>query len=195
MSTMARAKLLLLLALAGCAPDLRVDHPFDGQPPGGSFIVFEDEGGGSQKLTVDATNKESFVYLDLDTMQELNAESGLDIATWDLRFQRYVVAGNGGASGPGPVEIAIVAADYDALTQAPATGYQQDGAQTVIGGGPEGGWYFYDLGVHKLTARGELVYVIRSTEGAYFKLKMLSYYDEHGTAARLTMRIGKLAAP
>jgi hypothetical protein len=186
---------LLCVALIGCAPDLRMDHPFDGQPPSGNFIVIEDEGSGSQKLTVDATNKESWAYLDLDSMREINAESGIDPAAWDLRFQRYVVAGNGGSSGPGTVEIAILNTDYDALTQAPATGYQKDGAQTVIGGGPEGGWYFYDLNVHKLTARAGQVYVIRSGDGAYFKLKMLSYYDQNGTAARLTMRVGKLAAP
>ena len=196
MRPMTRAFPLLLLALAGCAPDLRGDFPFDGQPPSGNFIVFGDEGSGSTHLTVDAVSKNSWAYLDLDTMAELNAQSTLDPNSWDVSFQRFKVAGNGGSSGPGPVEIAtLTGADDEALAQAPADGYQKDGSTTVIGGGTEGGWYFYDLNVHKLTARPELTYVVHSTEGAYFKLKMLSYYDENGTAARLSLRVGRLLPP
>jgi hypothetical protein len=188
--------LLVLVLLSACAPDLRQDFPFDGQPPSGNFIEFQDQGNGSQYLTVDATSKTSYAYLDLDTMAEINAESTLDPNAWDLSFQRYKVSGNSGSSGPGTVEIAVLTgADYDALTQAPADGYQRDGQYTVIGGDANGGWYFYDLNVHKLSSRSELTYAVRSTGGAYFKLKMLSYYDENGTAARLTMRVGKLSPP
>lgn len=196
MKPMTRALPLILLGLIACAPDLRTDFPFDGQLPDGTYIVFEDEGGGSTLLTVDATNKESFVYLDLDTLSELHGAEAIDQGTWDLAFQRFKVAGNGGASGPGTVAIAqLDGVDFDALTQAPADGYQQDGADTVIGGNAEGGWYLYDLNVHKLAAREGRSYVVRTTADAYFKLKMLSYYDEHGTAARLKLRVSKIAPP
>lgn len=196
MGPMRRALPLVCLWLAACAPDLRDDFPFDGQLPDGTYIEFSDEGNGSTHLTVDATNKASWVYLDLDTLQELQGGAAIETNAWDLSFQRFKIAGNGGSSGPGTVAIAVLSGvDYDALTQAAADGYQQDGADTVIGGDAEGGWYRYDLGVHKLLVRDELTYVVKSGEGAYFKLKMLGYYDEHGTAARLTLRVAKIAAP
>jgi HmuY protein len=196
MRTMTRALLLVLFGLTACAPDLRDDFPFDGQLPDGTYIVFEDEGGGSTLLTVDATNKEAFVYLDLDTLTELHGAEAIDMGTWDLAFQRFKVAANGGASGPGSVAVAqLDGVDFDALTQAPADGYQQDGADTVIGGNAEGGWYLYDLNVHKLAAREGRSYVVRTTSGAYFKLKMLSYYDEHGTAARVKVRVAPIGSP
>jgi HmuY protein len=197
MRAMRRALLCCCLGLLACAPDLRDDFPFDGQLPDGTYIELEDEGGGSTRLVVDATNKTSYVYLDLDPvpMLELQGAAAIESNAWDLSFQRFKISGNGGTSGPGPVEIAVLdGADYDALTQAPADGYQQDATTTVIGGDAEGGWYVYDLSVHKLVPR-DRVYVVRSTERAYFKLKMLGYYDEHGTAARLTLRTARLTPP
>lgn len=189
---------LACLAACGCAPDLRDDFPFDGALPDGTYVAFEDEGAGSTRLTVDATNKTSFVYLDLDAMAELHGAEAIDSGAWDLGFQRYKIIANGGGGGPGPVEIAVITGategSYEALTQAPATGYQQDGAEPVFNAA-EGGWYYYDLGVHRLLTRAELLYVVHSSAGAYFKVQMLSYYDENGTSGRLKLRAGTLAPP
>lgn len=177
---------------AGCAPDLRKDYPFDGELAGTNHLKNEVQSDGSTRSIVDATNKEGFVYVDLDTGKELSVGEALDTNTWDLAFQRFVIRMNGGGGGLGNVEAAVlVNADFDTLTAPPAEGFQKDGAEPVFSVA-EGGWYFYDLGKHKVIAKTELTYVIHSSEGAYFKMKLLDYYDSAGTAANVSFRWAKL---
>ena len=47
---------------------------------------------------------------------------------------------------------------------------------------------------HTLTPRN-IVYVIHSDRGAYFKLKIDGYYDEAGTPAIITLRYAPVLAP
>lgn len=183
-------KRLLVMLLAACAPDLRDDYPFDGALPAGNYLENTELPDGLTLSTIDATHKESFVYVDLDAASVVTVADG-----WELSFQRYKISSNGGSSGPGKVRIAVVKdGDFDGTKQALAGGYQQDGADTVFNGA-EGGWYFYDLGQHRLVTRDELFYVIDGGEGAFWKLKMKSYYDQNGTAARLQFRWARLLPP
>ncbi|MBL8954246.1 MAG: HmuY family protein [Myxococcaceae bacterium] len=173
--------------LFSCAPDLRDDYPFDGVVAG-DFL--ENKPDGELTLSVvDATNKEASIYIDLGTASVVGVGEG-----WDIAFQRFNVATNGGSSGVGPVRVAVIKdGDFIGLKQAPAEGYQQDGTGTVINTA-EGGWYTYDLGVHKLVTREDLFYVIDTGEG-FFKLKMKSYYDDAGTSARLQFWWGPVQSP
>lgn len=190
---------LAVLLLLGCAPDLRDDFPFDGELPDGSYIVNEDAGEGATITHVDATHKESWVYFDLDTQQEVPASQAIGSTEWDLAFQRFKIISNGGVSGPGPVEVAALPdADFAGLTQAPKEGYLRDapdgddGNQDVDSAFLIGdGWYAYDLLAHKVLPR-PIVYVVH-TDRAYFKLQLLAYYDEAGTAARPTLKWSPLA--
>lgn len=186
----------LFLLLSACAPDLRADHPFDGQTSDGPLVVAEVLEGGGHKLFVDATSKGAQVYVDLDEAKELKADDAFATNAWDLWFKRFEVGMNGGDSSPGgPVRVAVLKdVDYAALSVAPAEGYLQDTADRVFAA-VEGGWYYYDLGVHRLVPRAELTYVVQSTTGAYFKLRMLEYYDASGTPASLTLEYAPLAAP
>jgi hypothetical protein len=186
---------LCLTSLLSCAPDLRVDHPFDGQVSTGPLVTTEVMTGTVKLMYVDATSKGSQVFVDLDVGEELKAEQAFSTNAWDLAFKRFEITMNGGAGSPGTVEVAVLKGqDFDALDQAPATGYQQDGSTSVFNG-VEGGWYFYDLGVHRLVTREELVYVVKTTSGAYFKLKLLNYYDMAGTPAAISLEYGPLAPP
>lgn len=192
---MTRATLSMLVLLAACAPDLRDDYPFDGALPNGDYLTTQPQDDGTTYAIVDATNKSSYVYVDLDIEDELPAAQALETSDWDLSFQRFVVRANGGGSGPGSVEVAVIKdGDFDAMTVAPADGYVKDGADPVINTA-EGGWYFYDLSVHKLQTREDLFYVVKTGKGAFFKLKMLSYYDPQGTAARMQLKWQKITAP
>lgn len=187
--------LALVLPLAACASDLRDDFPFDGALPGDGHVQSEVQADGSTVSLVDATNKTSYVYFDLDTGKELNAGEALDTGHWDLTFQRFKITSNGGSGGPGTVTIALVkGVGFDALEKAPVEGYLSDGADTVFNGVDEG-WYFYDLGKHKLVTRTDRLYVVRSGEGRYFKVQMLDYYDSAGTAARPSFRWREVPAP
>ncbi|MBX7114791.1 MAG: HmuY family protein [Myxococcaceae bacterium] len=186
---------MLWVGMAGCAPDLIKDYPFDGELSGTGHFTAEAQGDGTTLSFVDATNKEGFVYVDLDKAEELSTGDALDKNTWELSFQRFTITLNGGGGGLGNVEAAVLLnADFDALTQAPADGYRKDGSEGVFTA-VEGGWYYYDLGKHKLTAKTELTYVIHSTDDAYFKLQMVGYYDAAGTPANPSFRWAKIAPP
>jgi hypothetical protein len=190
----------ILLALAtfatACAPDLRTDHPFDGEQTTDELVTSEDLGGGVTKLVVAATSKTSKVYVDLDGLREMKTEEAFATNGWDLNLKRFEIAMNGGSSNPeGVVRAAVlVDQDFDALTQAPADGYLQDGAELVFNS-VEGGWYYYDLGVHRLITRQDLMYVVQTSDGAYKKLKMLDYYDSAGTPGMVSLKLADLAAP
>jgi hypothetical protein len=187
---------LVTLLAGGCAPDLREDYPFDGRTSAGPLVEVTPQEDGSALAVIDATNKAGTVYVDLDEGREMKTDEALDTNAWDLAFQRFTVSMNGGGGNPsGQVRVAVLSnVDWDALTTAPAGGYQQDASETVFNG-VQGGWYNYDLVEHQLLPREALLYVVHSSAGRYFKLRMLSYYDGAGTPARLSLRYQRVAAP
>lgn len=192
-----RATFLGVLALAAaCAPRLIDDHPFDGEVSSGPLVSTQVLDGTIKLMTVDATSKGSQVYVDLDEGREMKAEEAFATNGWELAFKRFEVTLNGGAGNPsGGVWAAVLKGQaFDSLTQAPASGFQQDGSTSVFSG-VEGGWYLYDLGVHRVLAREELLYVIKSSAGAYFKLQLLDYYDAAGTPAAISLKYAPVAAP
>lgn len=188
---------MTVLVLGGCANDLRVDHPFDGQTTDGPLVRAEVLDTGGKKLFIDATNKGSQVYVDLDEAREMKAEEAFSTNGWDLSFKRYEIAINSGSANPGGlVEAAIVKdGDFAALAQAPA-----DGFATGIGpamstiDGPDA-WFTYNLSAHGVVTRTDIFYVVKSSAGAFFKLRMLGYYDEHGTPAAITLEYAGVASP
>lgn len=188
--------LSLIVVGSGCANDLRVDHPFDGNVSSGPLVTTQVLMGDVLLMNVDATNKNSQVYVDLDEGREMKVDEAFSTNGWDLAFKRYVISMNGGSGNPsGVVRVAVLQnQDFDALTQAPATGYLQDAADPVFNS-VDGGWYFYDLGKHQLVTVDSLMYVVQSSAGKYFKLKMISYYDSAGTPASLSLKYAPLTAP
>jgi hypothetical protein len=191
------------LLLSACAPDLREDYPFDGAVPsdGESRVTFEPNGDGTTTSRVDATRKEIFVYVDLDDAREIPGTEAVGTGEWDLAFQRFKIISNSGVSGVGGVEVAVLPGqDFGALTHAPSAGYQHDAPD-----GPDGnsdvdsaflvddGWYVYDLSVHKVAPRNN-VYVVHTARG-FYKLKLLAYYDQAGTGAKVSFQWGPVAAP
>lgn len=195
---MRRALCLLLLPLcaAGCAPDLRESHPFDGASSSGPMVEASDMGDGITRLDIDATSKTAKVYVDLDEGREMKPPEAFDSNGWDISAQRFEIFINGGSTNPaGKVRVAVLdGQDFGALVKAPADGYLQDGA-TAVFADVKGGWYSYDLSVHRLVTRKGLVYVLQTSEGAYRKLQMLDYYDAAGTPGSLSMLVGPLEAP
>ncbi len=187
---------LVTLVLFGCANDLRVDYPFDGETTTGPLVVATVLDTGGTRLLIDATNKMSQVYVDLDEGREMKPSEAFETNGWDLSLRRFDIFVNSGASGPaGSVEIAVLKdVDYGSLTQAPASGFTADTGERVFNT-TKGGWYFYDLGVHRLVTRTELVYVLHTSTGAYVKLRMLSYYDQNGTPASISLEYAPLSAP
>lgn len=196
---MLRAFLIVLVFAvgAGCAPDLRTTDCFDGicgELPTEPLFSFTRAEGGLVTALVDATSKTLPTYIDLDEPKELKFDEAETTNAWELSFMRDKIRTNGGGTNPmGKVEVAVLRTDFDALTKAPASGYQQDGAEGVFNT-VEGGWYYYDIGVHRLTTLDH-VYVVKTGQGAYFKVRLGSYYDENGTSARISLRFARLDPP
>lgn len=176
------ATVLLLLA-PGCAPDLSGEldpGPAPSLPPGG--------------VLVDATSETEEVGFDLDGAAEVETTD----PAWDLSFLRYHVRLNGGVSGAGTVEAAVLTGiAYEDVTGPPDTGFATDAPDANGDGIDElvlAGWYEYDLVDHTLTP-ADVVYVVRSTEGADHKLAFLSYYDQAGTPAMISFVTTVLEEP
>lgn len=205
----AAAVLCLTGLLSACGDDL-VPTPGDDDdntpdpsgvevPANGTHVRHVGNADGSITTVVDATSKEAWVGLDLDTGLQVSASED---AVWDLSFQRFGIRSRGGVNGTGGVEVAVLPSqDFLQLTQAPASGYGVDAADgDDEGSDPDtvfqanGGWYAYDVSTHKLSPRAQ-VYVVRSDSRAYFKVEMLSYYDDAGTPAMLKLRWTKVTAP
>jgi hypothetical protein len=202
----ALASVLLLSGwLAACGPDLQPnpDDPSDTEDPGtgpqAPNIRHVDNGDGTVTTTVDASSSDQWIGLDLDHRQQVD---GAQDQQWDLAFQRFHIRARGGVSGGGAVEVAMLAdVDFAQVRQAPSDGYATDAADgtddntepdTVFESGTA--WYSYDPRTHQLSPRSQ-VYVVRTDEGAYFKVRMLSYYDAAGTPAVLQLQWGGVQAP
>jgi hypothetical protein len=186
------AALAFVLLAVGCAADLREEFPFDGQIASGPLVSAEPGENGVVRLSIDATIKNSQVYVDLDEGREMKADVAFSTNQWDLAFKRYEVFLNGGSgNNTGKVwGLELTGQDFDALTRAPVEGYAQDGTKQVMGG-----WWDYDAISHRVLTRNDIVYVLISSEGKYFKLKMLGYYDSAGTPAAITLEYAPVLVP
>ena len=176
--------------MIGCAGDIS---------PTNNDSMVEDISLPPSTFVIDASNREEWVYFDLDLSFEPLSE---ETEGWDLAFQRFKVKSNGGVSGEGGVEIAILEdVIYDDIQDAPDTMYlvdqedsddQDDVPDYVFNQGDQ--WYEYDLSTHTLSAR-ETVYIIHSTDDLYFKLRFLEYYNEVGDPAFIKVMMGRINPP
>lgn len=178
---------LLLLPLIACVPADDGDDDDGGGVDRG--IVTEDQGDGSFITVVDARDEARWKHLDFESRAEVDAAS----PAWDLGLLRFNIATR--------VEVAPLAgADFDAVTVAPASGYVGDGDDAdpmdmeTMPGYAFDLWYAYDMTTHVLTAR-DVLYVVRSAEGNYFKVQLLDYYDDAGTAGYVALRWAPVSAP
>ena len=158
------------------------------------------------RLTVDASAQEAWVYVDLDTAQVVDVVDANADTVWDLALQRFRVKTNGGVSGLGGVEALLLGkVDFAEVSEAPAEGYRVDQTQDVVaeGGfnsgdvdspfnGEDDDWYTYNPVNHTLSS-AEFVYVVKSTEGKYFKLAFTGYYSEAGSPGHVSFEFASLS--
>ena len=200
----------LLLVTSACAPTL--ETPNDTPPDGGAELCPQadpicnaDMGDGVTVTHIAALDQIEWVYFDFDTMSTPMVDVPRQSEAWDLAFKRFVIKVNGGVSGIGGVEFAVVEdLSFTALTVPPSnTEWLVDlvddpedpdlDPEFLMATGPTG-WFDYNPSNHVLTPR-DRVYVVRSVEGDYYKLKMLTYYDSVGSPAHLRFNWAKLAIP
>lgn len=177
-------------AAAPAASEGTITEVLPATPAAGSLIESEHvktlrAGDGSFASEVNAIDMASWVYFSLREKAEVTPDAPEQSPLWDLGFQRSNVKLNGGASGTGPVQVAVASGSFESVTAAPSEGFLTDAADEDADGSPDyalgagDGWYSYDPASHRLTAR-ETVFVVE-TAGGYFKLQFSSYYDAAGT--------------
>lgn len=194
MTTRSIFLLFSCLAVVACAPDLGVSDdesaPLDLSDD--SHLVHE--AGDDHVVTrVDATDAEAWIHMDLDTARQLDD----DDREWDVRFQRFHIAVNGGSSGDAGVEVAwLPDVELGDVDQAPDSGWSTDA--------PDGAdddehpdyafadWYDYEVDGHVLTPRPG-VYVVRTAQ-ADFAVQLLDYYNDAGTSGHPTFAWRQLDA-
>ncbi len=182
----ALALLAATLAFGACTPETGDDSSdsADSEHPRadeGTIVEF------------DARDYDNWVYFDLESEQVVNPPMPEQSQAWDLAMLRFNVAVNGGTSGTGGVEVAILKdvafADVDV---APTTGYVTDASENgpvdmeTMPGFAFDLWYDYDISLHVLVPNGT-VYVVRTVEGNYFKVEVLDYYDGAGSPGYMTL--------
>lgn len=105
---------------------------------------------------------------------------GADTLTdkWDIAFLRTTIYTNSGASGPGKGgAIVLKNTDFFALKEAPTEGYQVDTQSSpAIPLGSGNGWYNYNPQTHLISPIPGVVLVIRTGDGKYAKVQIISYY-------------------
>ncbi|MGK9476294.1 HmuY family protein [Melioribacter sp. OK-6-Me] len=97
---------------------------------------------------------------------------------WDIAFRSTTIYTNSGVSGPGKGgAIVLKNTDFYDLKEAPSEGYRVDEVNApAIPTGSGNGWYNYNSETHIISPIPGVVLVIKTGEGKYAKVQIISYY-------------------
>lgn len=165
---------LLSLGLAACGDnDKNVVKPLEAES---AENLPADPTQSPDRSALAKTNKFTLYSLK-DNVVVANGDSAT--TKWDIGFRSTAIIINGGASGPGQVQAQIVSGIFDELLEAPESGYASDvqGTYAIQG---SGGWYNYTgqsgNPVNAIIPIPGKVIVIKTADGRYAKVEILSYY-------------------
>lgn len=106
---------------------------------------------------------------------------------WDVAFRGTTILVNGGAAmatdepartGQGAVAT-LSGVLFNEVSAIPTTGFTQDSATGyAIPTGSGNGWYSYNSETHIITAVAGKVFVVKTHDGKYAKMEILSYYKD-----------------
>lgn len=97
---------------------------------------------------------------------------------WDIAFNATTILVNGGTGRMGDGGAQILTAAFDDVTEAPADGYAQDnGTEYAIPANSGDGWYNYDPATFIVSPIPGRVLIVRTADGHYAKMRILSYYE------------------
>ena len=109
---------------------------------------------------------------------------------WDVGFRRTTIIVNAGTSGPGAAGAIVKAALFDEVKEAPADGYAIDNKTATpafaIPTGSGNGWYTYDASANVIKPTAGKILIIRTADGHYAKVEILSYYKGNKSAPTST---------
>lgn len=131
---------------------------------------------GPATYTVDASATARWRYF------SFSRNAAVDSGSWDIAFRRFhvIAADRGGILDLGPVA-------FDSVAELPAAGYLGNTARSDTVNPGVGKWYDYSWVTHLLTSKRHL-YGVRTAEGKYAKLELLTYYCRDVGTACITFR-------
>jgi len=167
------------------------------------------------RASIDASDEEAWVYLDLNNALQVTPTNPADDASWDIAVKRTDIRMNGGSSGSMDVGLHdLLRADWSTTTAVPSDAdFHLDSADALAfvsfpepeetgsadcgNINSDNGWYYYSgfcdegNGAHAITPR-DVVYLLRGRDGLHWKLRMLGYYDETGNAAHPSLEFAPI---
>jgi hypothetical protein len=135
--------------------------------------------------TVDASAPEAWRHFDLSSGTLVENPGPLG---WDVAFRRFNVMTNGGegfAGQAGALDLGEV--PFDSVLSVPADGYQTSVARRDSANAAFDRWYDYGFTSHLLTPKPR-VYALRTADGRFAKLEILSYYCPGALPGCVTFR-------
>lgn len=140
---------------------------------------------GPIQYTVDARSADEWRYFSFAKGSVVEAPGARE---WDLAFRRYHVIANGGERFAGMAGVApLGSVPFDSVTVVPETGYHETIVRSDSTNAGFGKWYDYGFISHLLTPR-PVTYAIRTADGRYAKLELISYYCPGAQPGCVTFR-------
>ena len=128
---------------------------------------------GPLTYTIDATDGAAWRHFDFSSGSRVEPADPLG---WDIAFRRFHVIANGGERFPGKAGVLDLGeVGFDSVLAAPATGYIETRSARDTLNPAIDRWYTYSWISHILKT-SDHVYAVRTADGRYAKMRILSYY-------------------
>jgi hypothetical protein len=146
-------------------------------------------------IKVNASSKETWTLVDFSTGKTYKIadpekeKTRMAKINWDLGFQRTKIITNGGITNPngqvGVINLGTV--KFDDIRKSPETGFLVDSKSfgKILNKGIAD-WYNYRTRTHNVESRKN-VYVVRTSNGQYMKMRILNYYCKQQESECKTM--------
>lgn len=152
--------------------------------------------GSVQKIELDGSSKEAWSGFDFDAGLPISKEALGSDRNWDIAVKRTSIKLN----GPGVKILLVQNQDFASISSAPAEGFIGDQSPSDPSKETSGlafhqgeSWYSYDPATHVVKSRDQ-VYLLQSSAGQLFKLKILDYYGAERLPAYFQIQWQRLDA-
>jgi len=128
---------------------------------------------GPDTVTLDARSGDHWTLFDLETRSITT-----DPTTWDIAVRRHRLIVNGGEGFAAKAGVQAIGSEFSALGDRPTESFQ---SSRVTGGGDTvnavlDDWYDYSFFSHLLEPAPDVAFAVRTAEGNFARLRVLSYY-------------------
>lgn len=135
--------------------------------------------------TVDATSPDRWRHFSFRVGSVVD-ESGP--RSWDLGFRRFQIIANGGPGFQGDAAIRdLGAVRFETVRAVPTDGYEKSVSSPDPSNAAIARWYSYGFFSHVLTPKPH-VWAIRTADGRYAKIELVSYYCPGAQPGCVTFR-------